>query len=138
MNGFQKVESQTYALDTNHFSSIYEPTSGALCNGFVYLLGEEFLMSGWRKVQILRLMERRFSRRSNLCETFEEKSKMIISNKAKCRLCDDVVESKHRHDFVTCKCGEIFVDGGTTYLRRGATNFDNFIDLSETTAEKDF
>lgn len=95
-------------------------------------------MSGWRKRQILELMERRFSRRSNLCEIFEEKSKVIISNKAKCRLCDDVVESKHRHDFVSCKCGEIFVDGGATYLRRGATNFDNFIDLSETTKEEDF
>ena len=25
-------------------------------------------------------------------------------NKAKCRHCGDIVHSKHRHDFVTCKC----------------------------------
>lgn len=27
-----------------------------------------------------------------------------MKNKAKCRNCGDVVESKHRHDFVSCKC----------------------------------
>lgn len=94
-------------------------------------------MSGWRKRQILKLMERRFSRRSNLCEIIEKGKKMITTNKAKCRLCEDVIESKYRHDFVTCKCGEIFVDGGPVYLRRGAGNFDNFIDLSETTSEEE-
>ena len=52
------------------------------------------------------------------------------TNRAKCRLCDDVIESKHRHDFVTCKCGEISVDGGTVYLRRLAKNFRNLIELS--------
>ena len=43
---------------------------------------------------------------------------MIITNKAKCLKCGDVIESKHRHDFVTCKCGALSVDGGRDYLKR--------------------
>lgn len=55
----------------------------------------------------------------------------IIRNMAECRLCHDVIESKTRHDFVYCKCGEIFVDGGTDYIRRGASDLSNIIDRSE-------
>ena len=55
----------------------------------------------------------------------------IISNKARCRLCGDIVESKHRHDWQTCSCGAIFVDGGHEYLRRGAKNFEDLEELSE-------
>lgn len=57
---------------------------------------------------------------------------MIITNKAKCKLCNSIIESKYRHDYVECSCGEISVDGGKDYLKRGAKNFENFIDLSET------
>lgn len=56
---------------------------------------------------------------------------MILTNKACCKKCGDVIESKSVHDWVSCKCGEIFVDGGHDYLRRGATDFKNFEDLSE-------
>lgn len=55
----------------------------------------------------------------------------LVKNAAKCVLCEDIVESKYRHDFVYCKCGEIFVDGGLEYQRAGANSFENFIDLSE-------
>jgi hypothetical protein len=55
----------------------------------------------------------------------------IIKNKAQCKKCGDIIESKYRHDFVSCKCGSIFVDGGLDYCRSGADNFENFIDLSE-------
>jgi hypothetical protein len=48
-------------------------------------------------------------------------------NRAKCRLCQDVIVSKSRYDFVSCKCGEIFVDGGNDYWRRGAKNFNNLL-----------
>ena len=40
-------------------------------------------------------------------------------NKAKCKKCGDVIESKHRHDFVWCKCKTIFVDGGNDYWKWG-------------------
>jgi hypothetical protein len=56
---------------------------------------------------------------------------MIIRNAAQCAKCEDVIESKHRHDFVSCKCGAIFVDGGKDYFRAGADDFANFISLSE-------
>ena len=42
----------------------------------------------------------------------------IIKNAAKCLNCKIVIESKHRHDFVWCKCGKIAVDGGRDYLKR--------------------
>jgi hypothetical protein len=43
---------------------------------------------------------------------------MIVQNAVICNKCDDFIVSKHRHDFVTCKCGAISVDGGQAYLRR--------------------
>ena len=39
--------------------------------------------------------------------------------KGQCLKCADIIESKHRHDFVRCECGESFVDGGTDYFRAG-------------------
>lgn len=54
---------------------------------------------------------------------------MIIQNAATCRKCDDFIVSKHRHDFVECKCGAIFVDGGQEYLRRGG-DLENILDMS--------
>ena len=44
---------------------------------------------------------------------------MIIQNAVICNKCDDFIFSAHRHDFRECKCGNIFVDGGQEYLRRG-------------------
>lgn len=38
-------------------------------------------------------------------------------NMIKCKFCGDIIESKHRHDFVTCKCGKVSVDGGLDYQR---------------------
>lgn len=55
----------------------------------------------------------------------------ISRNRAQCRLCLDIVESKHRHDFVGCSCGEMFTDGGLAYIRRGAKDLGNIIDLTE-------
>lgn len=64
------------------------------------------------------------------------KREVVITNKCQCRQCGDIIESKHSHDFVRCKCGAIFTDGGTSYIRRGATSFDDIIDLSETYEEE--
>ena len=60
----------------------------------------------------------------------KEKKSKIIRNMAKCSSCGDIIESKHRHDFVRCKCGAIFVDGGKDYLRRGG-KLSNIIEMSE-------
>lgn len=42
----------------------------------------------------------------------------------RCTVCSTVIQSKHRHDFVWCKCNKnddkgIFVDGGSVYFRFG-------------------
>jgi hypothetical protein len=60
---------------------------------------------------------------------------VVVTNKCQCRLCGDIIESKHRHDFVRCGCGSIFTDGGKEYIRRGANSFDDIIDMSETYME---
>jgi hypothetical protein len=41
----------------------------------------------------------------------------IYSNSLKCRLCEQVIRSTNRHDYVTCKCGECSIDGGSWYVR---------------------
>ncbi len=58
---------------------------------------------------------------------------MIVSNKAQCKICLDIIESMHRHDFKWCRCGQIYVDGGKSYIRRGAKDLENIIELSVTT-----
>ena len=42
----------------------------------------------------------------------------IIQNEAECRKCGDIIWSAHRHDFKSCRCGAISVDGGMDYIRR--------------------
>lgn len=42
----------------------------------------------------------------------------IIRNSAICKKCKEHIQSTWVHDFVTCKCKSISVDGGTDYLRR--------------------
>lgn len=55
----------------------------------------------------------------------------IIRNALKCLECGDVIESKHRHDWVRCSCGNAFVDGGRVYVRRGAADPSKIQDLCE-------
>lgn len=54
----------------------------------------------------------------------------ITRNAAKCDTCHEEIESKTRWDFVSCKCGAIFVDGGKEYLRRGGSGFMAYEELS--------
>ena len=42
-----------------------------------------------------------------------------MRNRCKCLYCFDIIESFSRHDYVSCKCGAIFTDGGLDYTRRG-------------------
>lgn len=55
----------------------------------------------------------------------------MIRNAIRCVHCDDVIESKHRHDFATCKCGTCFVDGGLDYQRIGFHNKGDYENLVE-------
>ena len=60
-------------------------------------------------------------------------------NKARCRICGDVIESKYRHDFVECKGGHIFIDGGPDYQRAGTlkpeVTFEDIVYIEETDDE---
>ena len=42
-------------------------------------------------------------------------------SKIQCTSCDDIIESTSVHDYLICKCTEIFLDGGNEYLRYGWT-----------------
>lgn len=54
----------------------------------------------------------------------------IKTNKAKCKKCNDIIESKNTNDFIRCSCGSIAVDGGLEYIKRiGETK--NIIEMSE-------
>lgn len=60
-------------------------------------------------------------------------NKKILVNKAKCKHCGDVIESKTVHDYRVCKCKKISVDGGHDYLSRNFPKLpweDHFEDLS--------
>jgi hypothetical protein len=43
---------------------------------------------------------------------------MIIVNQIRCNKCGDEPFSMTVHDYRTCKCGAVAVDGGLSYLRR--------------------
>ena len=58
-------------------------------------------------------------------------AKKILVNKARCKLCGDVVESKHRHDFRSCSCGAMSVDGGREYIRRAWSGERSYYDTVE-------
>lgn len=54
---------------------------------------------------------------------------VIIENKIQCRLCGEILISKHIHDSVICGCGIVRIDGGTSYVRRIGSKKD-IIELS--------
>lgn len=46
----------------------------------------------------------------------------IIKNRIKCNHCGDIITSEHVHDFKTCTCGMVSVDGGRDYMKRSYKN----------------
>lgn len=42
----------------------------------------------------------------------------VIRNRARCKVCGDIVESMYTHDYRSCCCGNLHVDGGHDYARR--------------------
>jgi len=80
--------------------------------------------------------------RKNLTDRFYAKEELTIAerkeigagdirlNRAKCKKCGDIITSDHRHDFKSCKCGAISVDGGSWYFRRCGES-ENIEEMSE-------
>jgi len=59
------------------------------------------------------------------------KPKEKMRNIAKCLLCGDIIESKYTHDYVTCKCGNLSVDGGQDYFKRSLVHgLDSYKELN--------
>lgn len=54
-----------------------------------------------------------------------------MRNRAKCKLCESIIESQDRNDYVTCSCGEISVDGGNEYHRCRASDWANFLRVDD-------
>lgn len=61
----------------------------------------------------------------------------IIRNAVRCQKCGDILESKHTHDFVTCQCGNVSVDGGHSYLKRSFKEYGAWDELSEVVSEEE-
>lgn len=53
-----------------------------------------------------------------------------MRNRAKCRLCEDIIESRYHHDYMTCKCKEISIGGGDNYWKCWTKNI-NFIRIDD-------
>jgi hypothetical protein len=60
---------------------------------------------------------------------------MIIQNEAQCAKCKEIIFSVHRHDYKSCECGAIAVDGGQDYIKR-VGNRENIIERSMILDEK--
>ena len=67
-----------------------------------------------------------------MLETIEDKSifNYLKKNRARFLICGDIIESKFVHDFQSCSCGNLSVDGGHEYARRCYAT-DKWKDLSE-------
>ena len=58
--------------------------------------------------------------------------KVLTKNSVKCLLCNTILESKHRHDFVMCPCpNETACDGGLEYQRTLAVDLSLIENLCE-------
>lgn len=56
--------------------------------------------------------------------------KTLFYNAVHCCLCDDNIQSYHRHNYKTCSCGNAMVDGGLDYARWGWGEDNSVIDFS--------
>ena len=48
---------------------------------------------------------------------------MILVNRVQCLNCGEIIISRYRHNYVSCKCGSTAVDGGIDYLKRTGLNY---------------
>ena len=53
----------------------------------------------------------------------------IFINQVRHTKCGWIIRSKNRHDWVTCKCGELSLDGGSWYqaMKGDITNAENHV-----------
>lgn len=54
-----------------------------------------------------------------------------MRNRAKCKLCKEILESFHEFDYVKCKCDEISISGGTVRYECAAKDWNNFLRIDD-------
>jgi len=74
-----------------------EITGDSICTKFSKTFAE-----GWDRI---------FNKTINVSKPY------LAKNAGKCLSCGEIVESKFRWDYSTCKCGNLSVDGGHDYAR---------------------
>ena len=47
--------------------------------------------------------------------------------KIKCLNCNEIIKSKYRHDLVSCKCNNCYIDGGQDYLHFGGNDLNKIL-----------
>ena len=58
--------------------------------------------------------------------------KVLTKNSVKCLICNTILESKYRHNYVQCSCpNQTFTDGGLDYQRGGGKDLNLIEDLCE-------
>ena len=58
--------------------------------------------------------------------------KVLTKNSVKCLVCNTILESKYRHNYVQCSCpNQTFTDGGLDYQRGGGKDLNLIEDLCE-------
>lgn len=56
---------------------------------------------------------------------------MIASNKVRCRVCKNTIESRDPVQYETCSCGAIAITGGNARLGRAVRSWSDLEELSE-------
>lgn len=54
-----------------------------------------------------------------------------MRNRAKCKLCNSIIESYSLEDYVTCSCGEIAITGGNSKYYVSAKEYSNFLRVDD-------
>lgn len=54
-----------------------------------------------------------------------------MKNRAKCKLCQSIIESFHQYDYVQCDCQEIAISGGRELYEVYAKSFENFLRVDD-------
>lgn len=54
-----------------------------------------------------------------------------MRNRAKCKLCNEIIESFHEFDYVTCKCKEISISGGQIRFECSAKDWKSFLRVDD-------
>jgi hypothetical protein len=53
----------------------------------------------------------------------------LFENAAVCHSCEEYIRSHNKHDFATCSCGSLSVDGGSFYAKRAFTADTGYTDF---------